>query len=420
MKYRQSFMAMLTAGLLSAPAAYATNGYFAIGYGEKSVGMGGVGIALPQDALAAAANPAGMVLVGNRTDIGMEWFRPNRSSTITGNNLGPGGSANGGYDGNGQQNFFIPDFGYNRMVSNDSSVGVSIYGNGGMNTNYSTNPFGAFGGLGYGGINLEQLFISPTFSTKLNATNSVGVSLNLAYQVFSDNGLQPFKGISSNPGALTNNSTASSTGVGLRFGWNGQINPALTLGATYQTRTSMSSLNAYSGLFAGGGGFDIPANYGVGMAWKAAPATTVAMDYERILYGQIASVSNSLYFPPGSGQQLGQGNGSGFGWSDINVIKLGVSQVISPTLTVRAGFNYNTQPIASNQTFFNILAPGIVQNHATLGATFLLPNKAELTFSYMHAFANNVNGTSSIPAGFGGGNANLSMREDELGVSYGF
>jgi len=40
--------------------ANATDGYFAHGYGVKSQGMGGVGIALPQDALAAAANPAGM------------------------------------------------------------------------------------------------------------------------------------------------------------------------------------------------------------------------------------------------------------------------------------------------------------------------------------------------------------------------
>ena len=416
MKIRQSMLALLAAGLLGAPVAYATNGYFAIGYGEKSMGMGGVGIALPQDALAAAANPAGMALVGDRTDIGMEWFRPDRSTTIAGNGAG----ANGYYDGNGQQNAFIPDFGYNRMVTSDSSVGVSIFGNGGMNTNYPTNPFGAFGGKGYAGANLEQLFVAPTFSTRLNASNSVGISLNLAYQLFSDNGLQPFQGISATPGALTNNSTESSTGIGLRLGWTGQVNSVLTLGATYQTRTAMSSFSAYRGLFAGAGSLDIPANYGVGMAWKMRPSTTVALDVERILYSSVASVSNPLYFPPQSAQLLGQGGGSGFGWSDINVFKIGVSQVVSPTLTLRAGFDYNTQPIAPTQTFFNILAPGVVQNHATLGATFLLPNKAELTLSYMHAFANTVNGASSIPAGFGGGNANISLREDELGVSYGF
>ena len=38
-------------------AALATNGYFSHGFGIKAKGMGGVGIALPQDAMAAATNP---------------------------------------------------------------------------------------------------------------------------------------------------------------------------------------------------------------------------------------------------------------------------------------------------------------------------------------------------------------------------
>ena len=56
----------------------ATDGYFSHGYGVKSQGMGGVGIALPQDGLAAAANPAGTAFVGDRFDLGLVWFRPSR------------------------------------------------------------------------------------------------------------------------------------------------------------------------------------------------------------------------------------------------------------------------------------------------------------------------------------------------------
>lgn len=409
-------------GLMS-PLAQATDGYFAIGYGQKSVGMGGVGIALPQDALAAASNPAGMVLMGDRTDFGMEWFRPMRSTSVTGNNLGPGGSDNGAYDGNESKNFFIPEFGYNRMVTDRVSLGVSVFGNGGMNTDYnsSNNPFGHFGASGNAGVNLEQLFVSPTVSMKLNATNSVGLALNLAYQQFSAQGIQPFQGISGNPGNVTNNGTENSTGYGVRVGWNGQLTPRFTLGATYQSKTIMGHLSGYSGLFAGAGSFDIPANYGVGMAFKATDATTVAFDVERIIYSAVGAVSNPLVFPPtGPSTMLGGGNGSGFGWQDMNVFKLGVSQKVNSILTVRAGYNHNTQQIPASQTFFNLLAPGVVQDHATLGATWILPNKAELTVSYMHAFANSVLGSNSIPAGFGGGNANLFMHEDSLGIAYGF
>ena len=418
MRMHDRVLAVLTALVAGswATGAQATDGYFQIGYGQKSVGMGGVGIALPQDALAAATNPAGMVIVGDRVDFGMEWFKPVRSSQITGNGAG----ANNTYDGNNTSSFLIPEFGYNKMVNANTSVGVSIYGNGGMDTNYSVNPFGAFGGMGASGVNLAQVFISPTFATKLNATNAVGISLNLAYQQFSADGLQPFKGISGAPNNLTSTGTDTSTGAGIRIGWTGQVTPVLTLGATYATKTYMSKFSNYSGLFAQQGAFDVPANYGVGMAFKAAPATTVAMDVERIMYGDVPSIANNLYYPPSASQMLGANGGSGFGWQNMTVFKIGVSQIINPTLTVRAGFNHNNQQIPVSQTFFNILAPGVVQNHATLGATWTLANKSELTVAYMHAFSTGVYGSNSIPTGFGGGNANLFMHEDTLGIAYGW
>ncbi len=261
--------------------------------------MGGAGIALPQDAIAAANNPAGMVMVGDRVDIGLIWFKPTRSAEITGNNCGPcgGGTMNGTYDGNGRSNFFIPSFGYNKMISADTSVGVSVFGNGGMNTQYNTNPFAAFGALlVHLGINLSQLFIAPTWSMKINSTNAVGVSLNLAYQMFSATGLQAFDNavLSSNPGHVTNNGTDTSTGYGFRFGWTGEVTSMVTLGATYQTKTKMGKFSKYAGLFAEQGGFDIPSNYGVGAAIKAAPGTTVAFDVQRINYSNVASVGNSF------------------------------------------------------------------------------------------------------------------------------
>jgi long-chain fatty acid transport protein len=37
----------------------------------------------------------------------------------------------------------------------------------------------------------------------------------------------------------------------------------------------------------------------------------------------------------------------------------------------------------------------------------------------MHAFENTVNGSNSIPAEFGGGNANIKMSQDSLGVAFG-
>ncbi|HSM98351.1 MAG TPA: outer membrane protein transport protein, partial [Gallionella sp.] len=91
---------------------------------------------------------------------------------------------------------------------------------------------------------------------------------------------------------------------------------------------------------------------------------------------------------------------------------------ISDMLTVRAGYNHSSQPIPASQTMFNILAPGVVQDHLTLGATWNVSKQNELTVAYMHAFEKSVNGTGSIPPGFGGGDANIHMHEDSLGVAY--
>ncbi len=414
MKIKKLIGVMSLAGLAVPGIAFATNGYFSGGFGVKSSGMAGVGIALPQDALAAATNPAGMVMVGDRIDFGVTWFRPQRQSTIVGNSYGLDGT----YDGNDTSNFFIPEFGYNKMLNPNMSVGVSVFGNGGMNTDYANNPFKNLGGQGNAGVDLSQLFIAPTFSMKINPDNAIGVSLNLAYQQFAAKGLQPFAGvgISASPTNVTNNGHDSSTGWGVRIGWTGQVTPNVTFGATYQTKTKMGKFSDYQGLFAEQGAFDIPANYGVGIAVKVTPATTVAADIQTIEYSDVKAIANTL----GQGGTLGQDNGSGFGWRDMTVVKLGVSHTYNQNLTVRAGVSTGRQPIPSDQTFFNILAPGIVENQLTLGATWTLANKAELSVSYMHAFDKTVNGVNSIPSSYGGGEANLNMHEDALGVAYGW
>ena len=403
-------VSMMVAGGMISPLAHATNGYFRIGVGDKYESMGGVGIALPQDSLAAGTNPAGMAMVGDRMDIGLTWFKPNRNATFTGN---PG--LNGNYDGNGKSNFFIPDFGYNKQLNSNMTLGVSVYGAGGMNTQYDTNPFAAMGGSGPAGVDLQQLYIAPTWAMKVTPTQSVGASLVAVYQMFKAYGLQPIAGgFSSNPGAVTNNGTDTSTGVGIRLGWTGQVSDMITLGATYQPKVKMSKFSKYAGLFADQGNFDIPGNYGVGMAVKANDATTVGFDVVRIQYSGVPSVGDSSSIP----LPFGSTGGPGFGWKDMTVFKLGAKYKLNPGLTLRAGFNHNTQQIGSSDAFVNFLAPGVVQNHLTLGATWALANQSELTVGYVHAFSQTV--TGPIPAAFGGGTASIKMHEDSIGVTYGW
>jgi long-chain fatty acid transport protein len=401
--------------------ALATNGYFSHGYGMKAKGMAGVGIALPQDGLAAATNPAGMAFVGDRLDVGVDWFRPIRSSEIAGSVMP---ALNTDYNGSDQKNFLVPEFGYNKMLGWNMSLGVAVYGNGGMNTNYK-DGIPLFDGLGRrAGVDLMQLFIAPTFAYKINKNHSVGVSLNLAYQRFKAYGLQNFAampGASISPTDVTNNGYDSSTGWGIRLGYTGNLTDAVTIGATYQSRTRMSKFSDYKGLFAEKGDFDIPENYGIGIAVKATPKLTIAADVQQINYGEIDSISNKVDCFFAGMCQLGASNGPGFGWRDMTIFKLGASYAWSDKLTLRAGFSTTNQPIQKSQTLFNMLAPGVVENHLTLGATWAVSPTSELTLAYMHAYSKKVNGSASIPlgGGFPGGNANLKMYQDSLGIAYG-
>lgn len=393
-------------------SAHATNGYFSSGYGAKSQGIAGAGIALPQDALAAATNPAGTAAVGERTDLGLTWFAPSREASITGNGAG----ADATYSGNATKHFLIPDFGITRQINPELFWGVAVYGNGGMNTDYSTNPYSRFGATGSAGVNLEQLFISPSVAYKLNDEHTVGAALNLAYQRFSAKGLGLFSDFSNAPTNVSDLGTDSSTGAGLRLGWTGKITPQLTLGATWASKIS-GKFDKYKGLFADGGGFDVPENYGLGLAIELSSKTTLAADVQHIRYSQVHSIGNSVasLF---NGSALGSANGPGFGWRDQTVLKLGVQHKVSNDLTLRAGVSTANQVVQPGETFFNIVAPGVVRHHLTFGFTQANSKAGEWSGFYALGLGQSVNGANSIAAGFGGGNANVRLKEHIIGISY--
>ena len=413
------FAALLAGSAAFSPLAFATNGYFAHGYGIKSLGMAGVGYALPQDALAAASNPAGTALVGDRLDLGVTWFKPDRSMEIHGNNLGPAGSADGQYDGNDTESFLIPEFGYTRQLNERLAFGLAVYGNGGMNTDYQRNPFGAYGSQGGAGVDLVQVFVTPSLAWRLNERHSFGIGLNYAYQRFEARGLSAFDNAmtSEAPGKVTDNGHDHSDGWGLRLGWNGQLTDSLSVGVAWSSKIKTGKFERYEGLFADHGSFDIPENYGIGLAWRATERLTLAADVQQIDYSDVKAISNSVdvLF---SGHLLGSEDGPNFGWEDIRVYKLGASYAVSPQLTLRSGYSWADQALDKGETFFNTLAPGVVREHLTLGATWAPEAGHEISVFYAHAFREELKGSNSIAPQLGGGEVDLQMQQDSFGIAY--
>ncbi|MHB8534969.1 MAG: OmpP1/FadL family transporter [Sulfuricaulis sp.] len=409
-------LALAVAAAVVAPNVFATNGYFTEGEGTVNRGMAGAGIAMPQDALAAAINPAGIVKLGGRMDVGLGLFRPDRNYSITGNNCGPcgGGTLNGSGDGNDTNNFLIPSFGYNMPLSNTDAFNISVYGNGGMDTNYHNTIFGPFGSSGNTGVNLSQLFVNGAYAHSFGDL-SVGGSAIIAYQRFAAFGLQGFKSDSSDPNNMTNNGFDTTTGFGVRLGALYDVNQDVSVGATYQSKIK-GKFDKYKGLFAEQGEFDIPSTYGVGVAWKATPAVKVALDYTKINYTDSKSVSNPIENLTVNGKLFGASDGPGFGWKDISVVKLGVQYMASSDWTLRAGWDHGQNPIPSSQVAVNILAPGVVTDHLNLGFTKAVDKSSDVNFMFSHAFKKEV--TGPVPTNFGGGTAKISLEENYAEVGY--
>ncbi len=426
-KTKLTLAVAVAVGIGAPSSAYATYGYFSHAYSTKTGGVAGSGVALAQDSLIAAINPAGMALVGDRKDIGIALFSPLREYNVT------GAAATGSptdfppFPGSTVESdsniFFIPHLGFNwPLGDNKSSVGVSVYGNGGMNTDYDAADtafgLGTFAG-GKAGIDYSQLFITTTYARKINDKAAWGVSGIVNYTSLEVEGLGAFAGFSTSPTKLSDNGADTEFGFGVKVGVIGEVAPGFSLGASYQSKIK-NTFDDYAGLFANGGELDIPATATIGLAFEPNDKSVITFDIQRIWYSDVDAIGNSgsrLFACMGGDatQCLGGSNGAGFGWEDMTAYKLGYQIDTGNGWTWRAGFGTGKQPIPESEVTLNILAPGVVEEHITFGFTKKNGPKKEFSMAFMYAPSNSVKG----PALFNPGREiELTMKQYQIEASW--
>jgi long-chain fatty acid transport protein len=454
--YVKRLLVLGTLAVLATPSyVSATNGYFLIGYGAKSRGMGGVGVAYAQDAIAAAFNPAGMADAGVKTmriDFGLEFFNPPRSVVHSSDTLGDPVSVTN--EESGSNEFLIPSFGAIYKFNRKIYLGMAVIGNG-ANTRYEQsvptiptcvngNTSGGTGSYFFNfncnadsttvGVQLLQAQMLPSFAYKVNRNHTVGASLAFAVQQFRAYGLGAFEDLGfagANATGTSGNGNDYSYGAGIRVGWLGKfLDKKLTLGANYASRVFMTRFDNYDELFAEHGNFDIPEHYSIGLAYQLTDKLTIAADVQQINYSNIASIGNPGPIDdvdlnplcPGPDPaicQLGGDLGMGFGWSDATAYKIGLNYDYSDAWSFRIGYNHGDTPIQNDQVLFNMLAPATVEDHITLGASYRPNRNIEWTANLVHAFENTVSG----PTAFGnlpGDDASISMEINTFGVSFAY
>ena len=413
--------------------AYATNGLFLIGNGNKAKGMGGVGIAISADSLSAATNPATIAGMKNRIDIGMDIFVPSVESTLGSVSSKSEASINGmGLN----STFILPSMAGTYQWNDKITLGVAAVPVGGGGTKFKTNFFEAAaagtpntpGISSILGVDYVVGEIVSTIAYKLNDQHSFGASLLIGIARFEAYGLGLFDPFTQNQGTtanFTNQGKDWSLGYGARLGYMGTFGK-WTVGAEYTSKVNMNEFDRYSELFAEGGNMDVPPSAGLGVSFRATPELLLAFDVTRTFYSQTKAISNlgpnlagDPAGPLGSDdRRLGRTNGLGFGWEDQTVYKVGAEYAINKKWIARAGFNYGSSPINEDrEIIFNLVAPATVQYHLTLGGTYNISPTMEINASYVHAVENEQCGPTYV-SDDGSNLGCLKMSQNTIGGSF--
>lgn len=389
---------------------------------SKSLGMAGVGIAYPQDALAAANNPATAADLDSRYDLGLIFAHLKGKVTTVGN-LAAGGLANGTVNAyHRQKNFYCPTFGFNYAHDENLSLGLVVY-NRNLSKTTTKNP-NILIGTSRAGIEYLNETVSPYIAYRWGCHN-FGISVNWQIQRLKVNGFQNVQPFSVSPDNVTNKGYNWANGVGFTFGWSYHVTDDIQVGVTYQPETQMSRFKKYKGFLANGGKFNIPEKIGAGISWRFIQCATVAFDYEYIHWKQNRAVKNPLLasgiptLPIGI-NQLGANNGPGFGWKDAHYFRVGADYAWSEDWTFRAGYRYSKTVIRKSQTALNAFTmEPLVESIVTAGATWNLNCSDEVDFFGAYGFQKKLKGQNSIPAFLGFGNANLKQDLWAIGIQWG-
>jgi long-chain fatty acid transport protein len=451
-------LAAAVAVAVAAPAAFATNGMNMQGYGPIAYGMGGASMAYDNGMAATMNNPATLALMpqGDRLDLALGFLGPVVESEGTDSDATA---------------FWMPAVGWGRK-NGPLTYGVGMFAQGGMGAEYDKNSTAAANSgdkvrseLGVGRLIFPVAYAVDSNLTVGGSVDYVWAGLDLLMAMsggqFADM-LDPAFGF----GSTQTMGTASGTGVDLlagalgggaitgvnwarfefsnpdpfrgesqgtgfagKIGMTYKISPALTVGATYHSKTALGDLEADDAKMkasvvctVGGCGFagdatatikgkivikdfQWPSTFGVGMAYQASDKLMVAADYKRIGWKEVMK-DFRMIFTADATQSDPLASGFGFGgttvdatlfqdWDDQDVYQIGAAYKLTDTTTLRVGYNTANNPIPDK--YVQPLFPAIMESHYTLGAGFVLGKTS--TFDVAIAHAPQVEATNSDPTG---------------------
>ena len=403
---------MGSASMFMPATVYATNGMNLEGYGPIATGMGGASMAYDNGSAAVMNNPAtlGMMPEGNRLDVALGYLGPHIKA-----------SAGGQSETSSADAFYMPAIGWVAR-SGPYSYGLGVFSQGGMGATYGAGSWMAFGSndevrseLGVGRVIIPFVYNATPDLSIGASVDYVWASLDLkmalpgsAFAGLVTNCSGPacpgLPGLAASPwlrldfsGGGDFTGAAKGSGFAGKLGATYKISPAVSVGATYHSKTSLSDLETKSdgATISSPGGvvgqgkikvrdFQWPETYAIGVAWNATKELLVAFDIKQINWKSVMKDFKMTYEGDLGGAP---GNSVDFalpqGWKDQTVYEIGAAYMIDPEWTVRAGVNYANNPIPDSN--LNYLFPAIEKTHITVGAGYLVTKASSVDASFAYA-----------------------------------
>jgi long-chain fatty acid transport protein len=404
--------------ILSATCAMATNGHKMIATGKR-VGTAGAGVAQSMDVIDGMVNPSLIAHLDPQVMVALGLFHPERyfdssrattppqtGAPQTGNPIGKTWART--------NDFFDRAFGIRYGRAGNWKFSLSMACSGGMMTNYPhsrINPalLGVItngnptrtefydSGISYRIMNINLASSYEAIANKLY----FGISPIIAHSVFRTNSATTT--LKQTEGRRRAN---RSMGYGLRLGMHWHITPSLTYALTGQIPTFFANFQKYRDLLPGRMNF--PPNFTTGIAWNFVSRLSLLLDYEYIWYRAIKVFKR-------------QPAHSGFGWSNMHVIKTGLMYEFNEMWSGNVGYNYGKSPIKNNVVFANVLAPAVVEHHFAAGITFKPTQHHGFTLSgyYAPMHKQTEDGTGDACSHIGRG-TKIGMRQWACQLNYNY
>ena len=357
------------------PSTVSAQGIYLSGIGPVNRSMGGAGTAAPLDAIGSLYwNPASIsALPCNEVSFGMELMLPNIDLTTT---IAGGSSTTNGEPGVTP----IPSVGWVHHIEDTAvTVGLGLYGIAGFKNVMPADP-------------TNPLLAARTrIRLRGNSSNRPDHVLCAQRPNFGWHRAYAFRRyVDARSFGAVGRQSRPTPGQGGRLHWGGGVQAGVYyigdagwhLGFTYKSRQYFEDFR----FFTPGGvtkfDIDFPTILSLGLAYSAIDDWIFAADARYFDYANTPGFSN-------------------LGWSNIFAFALGAQYHMSERIYLRAGYNFNQDPMHSEDAAVNLLDPLIQSHNIATGLSYRFAKNVDLTMSYVYMVHNTL--TGPLPAPFPAG-----------------